>query len=136
MLLFKVWFLRELRLDSPWVTLISSNNFVNENIYFSNKFFCHIFLKRKIMHFLLTYLPTYLLTEVTVVTIMTVGTVVTVVSTKITQSLHTKKITQPLNCFISFFFSFFLSIFGKSNLTNLTTNMMFSGQRFVILAIF
>ena len=31
---------------------------------------------------------------------------------------------------------FFLSIFGKSNLTHLTTDVMFSGQRFAIIAMF
>ena len=31
---------------------------------------------------------------------------------------------------------YFLSSFEKSNLTNLTTDVMFSGQRFAILAMF
>ena len=35
----KVCFLRDLRLDSPWVTLISSNNFFIEYISFSPIFF-------------------------------------------------------------------------------------------------
>ena len=35
-----------------------------------------------------------------------------------------------------FFFFYFFSTFGKSKLTTLTTNMMFSKQRFAILAMF
>ena len=43
-----------------------------------------------------------------------------------TRNLSTKKIMQ----------FFFKSTFGKCNLTQLTTDMMLSGQRFVILAMF
>ena len=35
-----------------------------------------------------------------------------------------------------FLYIYFLSTFGKSNLTYLTIDVMFSGQRFVILALF
>ena len=54
-------------------------------------------------------------------------TAVTVART-IMQSLH-KKILQLL-------FFYFLSTFGKRNLTHLTTDVLFSGQRFAILAMF
>ena len=57
---------------------------------------------------------------------MTAVTVVTVVR-KLTQPLH-KKIMQHFFLLVSFF--------GKCNLTHLTTNVMFSGQRFAILAMF
>ena len=59
-------------------------------------------------------------------TIVTAMTVVTVVR-KITQTLH-KKILQPLFLLCHFF--------GKCNSTHLTINVMFSGRRFVILAMF
>ena len=61
----------------------------------------------------------------TVATAVTVETVVR----KIMQPLH-KKITQPL------FFPFFLFFFDKCNLAHLTTDVMFSGQQFAILAMF
>ena len=54
------------------------------------------------------------------ITLVTAVTVVTVVKIKL-RNLSKKS-------------SFFLSTFGKSNLTHLTTNVMFSGQRFAILA--
>ena len=66
-----------------------------------------------------------------VVTVVTTVTVVTVVR-KITQPHHKKNLT-------TFFFIIifnFLSYFGKGNLTHLTTDVMFSGQRFAILAMF
>ena len=49
---------------------------------------------------------------------------------KIMQPLH-KKIMQPLKKISSFF-----STFWKSNLTHMTTDVIFSGQRFAILAMF
>ena len=52
-------------------------------------------------------------------------TVVTVVR-KIMQPLHKNQATS--------FFFYFVSNFGKSNLTHLTTHVMFLGQRFAILA--
>ena len=61
-------------------------------------------------------------------TVVTAVTVVTVVRT-IMQPLHTKSHN------LSFFFYFFI-FFGKSNLTHLTADVMFSGQRFAILAMF
>ena len=67
-------------------------------------------------------------TEKDFFTVVTSVTVVTVVRT-IRQHLH-KKILQPL---ISFYF---LITFGKSNLIHLTTDVMFSGQGFAILAMF
>ena len=48
-------------------------------------------------------------------------------------------IMQPLNTknlATSHFFLHFLSTFGKSKLTQSTTNVMLSGQRFAILAMF
>ena len=60
-------------------------------------------------------------------TVVTAVTVVTVVR-KITQPLN-KKIMQPL-------FFYFLIFFEKCNLTHLTTDVMFSGQRFAILAMY
>ena len=46
MFLFKVCFLRELPLDSPWVTLISSNYFFTQNVSFTNIYFCIICLRQ------------------------------------------------------------------------------------------
>ena len=60
-------------------------------------------------------------------------TVVTVVK-KIMEPLQ-KKIRQAPIIYI-FFFLFSLGNFGKSNLTHLTTDVMFSGQQFAILAMF
>ena len=60
----------------------------------------------------------------------TVVTAVTVVR-KIVQPLHKKS----YNLFLIFFF-FFPVFFGNCNLTHLTTDVMFSGPRFVILAVF
>ena len=59
---------------------------------------------------------------------MTAVTVVKVVR-KIMQPLH-KKIMH------FFFFIYFLRNFGKGSLTHLTADVMFSGQRFAILAMF
>ena len=46
-----------------------------------------------------------------------------------------RKVTQPLKKFKKIKINFFSS-FRKSNLTNLTTDVIFSGQRFAILAMF
>ena len=40
------------------------------------------------------------------------------------------------NLAMSYFFVYFLSIFGKNSLTHLTANVMFSKQRFAILTVF
>ena len=61
------------------------------------------------MHYLPTYLPTYLPNYVTV------ETVVTVVSS---ETNHAVPLTKKKTIFF-----YFLSTFGKSNLTDLTTNM-------------
>ena len=54
---------------------------------------------------------------------------------QLAQLLNNKFIifTEFIN-FLSFFYS--LNIFGKSNLTHLTTDVIFSGQSFAILAMF
>ena len=61
---------------------------------------------------------------------MTVVPVVTVVSSETNHAYSLQKILQPL------LFKNFLRTFWKSNLTHFTTDVMFSGQRFAILAMF
>ena len=63
-------------------------------------------------------------------TLVTAVTVVTVI-TKIMQPLRKKSCNLSKNLFLNF-----VSSFGKRNFTHLTTNVMFSGKRFAILAIF
>ena len=81
------------------------------------------------------YLPTYIPTYVTVVIVATVVTAVTVVTVVRSETNHATSHQKNLRNHIVYFLNF-LSTFGKSNLTHLTTNVMFSGQRFEILAIF
>ena len=57
---------------------------------------------------------------------MTAVTVVTVV----------RKIKQPLEKKINYPFFYFLGTIGNCNLTHLTIDEMFSGQRFAIVAMF
>ena len=80
------------------------------------------------MYYLPTYLPAYL-------KVLTVVTVVTVVSSDNNQATSPQKKSRNLFIFCLFIYFYFLSILGKSNLTHLTTNVMFS-QRFAILAMF
>ena len=61
---------------------------------------------------------------------MTVVSVVTILSSEINHATSTKKIMQPKK---KPFFLYFFSTFGMSNLTHLTTDVMYSGQRLVIL---
>ena len=71
---------------------------------------------------------------VVIVTVVIV-VIVTVVKVIIVTSLNT--VTFFYLFFKKYiFFKNFLSIFGKSNLTHLTTDVTFSGQRFAILAMF
>ena len=63
--------------------------------------------------------------EVTIVIVVTVVTVVTLVTVMSSEKTHTT----------SHFFYLLITL-GKRNLTHLTADVMFSGQLFVILAIF
>ena len=59
------------------------------------------------------------------------------VVTAVTKVAVVKTIMQPLHKkILNLYFFFFLSTFGKSNLTHLTANVMSSGQHFAILPMF
>ena len=55
---------------------------------------------------------------------------------KIMQPLHTNIASIAKRCPENICKKYFLSAFGRSNLTYLTTDVMFSGQRFAILDVF
>ena len=86
------------------------------------------------MHYLPNYLPTYV-TVVSVVTVATIMTVVTVVSSKNNQATSLQK-KNHATCQKKSGKNHFPSTFRKSNLIHLTTDVIFSGQRFVFLAMF
>ena len=65
------------------------------------------------------------------VTVVLVTVVTVEIVTVVLLSVVNKKREKYIYIYI-----YFLSTFGQSNLTYLTTDVMFSGQRFAILAIF
>ena len=94
------------------------------------------------MRYLPTYMARYLPTYVTVVTVVTVvvfffneKSCITYLPTYCSSSSYSSDSSET-NHKKKFLSSFFLSTFGQSNMTHLTTDVMFSGQRCVILAIF